>query len=78
MSGLQVLYNPAEVSYKQLLEKFTSIHNPTQLNRQVCIFALAETHRKPGDGMWRRLTSPTCDMQGGDVGTQYRWPNLQH
>lgn len=33
--GVQVLYNPDEVSYQQLLEVFTSIHNPTQLNRQV-------------------------------------------
>jgi peptide-methionine (S)-S-oxide reductase len=32
---MQVLYNPAEVSYEQLLDQFTSIHNPTQLNRQV-------------------------------------------
>ena len=32
---VQVLYNPDEVSYQQLLEVFTSIHNPTQLNRQV-------------------------------------------
>jgi peptide-methionine (S)-S-oxide reductase len=31
---VQVLYNPDEVSYQQLLEVFTSIHNPTQLNRQ--------------------------------------------
>ena len=32
---VQVLYNPDEVPYQQLLDVFTSIHNPTQLNRQV-------------------------------------------
>lgn len=31
---VQVLYNPDEVSYEKLLETFTSVHNPTQLNRQ--------------------------------------------
>lgn len=28
-------YDPTQVSYEQLLETFSSIHNPTQLNRQV-------------------------------------------
>jgi peptide-methionine (S)-S-oxide reductase len=31
---VQVTYDPAEVSYDQLLEAFWSIHNPTTLNRQ--------------------------------------------
>jgi peptide-methionine (S)-S-oxide reductase len=31
---VQVTYDPAKVSYEQLLEVFWSIHNPTQLNRQ--------------------------------------------
>ena len=31
---VQVTYDPAKVTYGQLLEVFWSIHNPTQLNRQ--------------------------------------------
>lgn len=31
---VQVTYDPAEVSYDQLLDVFWSIHNPTTLNRQ--------------------------------------------
>jgi len=31
---VQVDYDPAKVSYQQLLDVFWSIHNPTQLNRQ--------------------------------------------
>ncbi len=31
---VQVTYNPAEVSYEQLLDVFWNNHNPTQLNRQ--------------------------------------------
>jgi peptide-methionine (S)-S-oxide reductase len=31
---VQVTYDPAKVSYRQLLEVFWSIHDPTQLNRQ--------------------------------------------
>jgi peptide-methionine (S)-S-oxide reductase len=31
---VQVEYDPAQVSYEQLLEIFWSIHDPTQLNRQ--------------------------------------------
>ena len=31
---VQVTYNPAEVTYEQLLDVFWNNHNPTQLNRQ--------------------------------------------
>lgn len=31
---VQVTYDPAEVSYDQLLDVFWSVHNPTTLNRQ--------------------------------------------
>jgi peptide-methionine (S)-S-oxide reductase len=31
---VQVTYDPAQLSYKELLSVFWSIHNPTQLNRQ--------------------------------------------
>ena len=31
---VQVTYDPAQVSYQDLLSVFWSIHNPTQLNRQ--------------------------------------------
>ncbi len=31
---VQVTYDPAKVSYRQLLDIFWSIHDPTQLNRQ--------------------------------------------
>lgn len=31
---VQVTYDPAKVTYKQLLDVFWSVHNPTQLNRQ--------------------------------------------
>jgi peptide-methionine (S)-S-oxide reductase len=31
---VQVEFDPAEVSYEQLLETFWSAHDPTQLNRQ--------------------------------------------
>lgn len=31
---VQVSYNPAEVSYDQLVDVFWSVHNPTTLNRQ--------------------------------------------
>ena len=31
---VQVTYDPARVSYRQLLDIFWSIHDPTQLNRQ--------------------------------------------
>ena len=31
---VQVEYDPAEVSYEQLLERFWQIHDPTTLNRQ--------------------------------------------
>jgi peptide-methionine (S)-S-oxide reductase len=32
--AVQVIFDPNEISYEQLLEIFWSIHNPTQLNRQ--------------------------------------------
>ena len=31
---IQIKYNPDEISYEDLLEKFWKIHNPTTLNRQ--------------------------------------------
>jgi peptide-methionine (S)-S-oxide reductase len=31
---VQVMYDPAQVSYEALLTVFWSVHNPTQLNRQ--------------------------------------------
>jgi peptide-methionine (S)-S-oxide reductase len=31
---VQVTYDPAKISYRQLLDIFWSVHNPTQLNRQ--------------------------------------------
>jgi len=31
---VQVMYDPARVSYEDLLSVFWSVHNPTQLNRQ--------------------------------------------
>jgi peptide-methionine (S)-S-oxide reductase len=31
---VQVTYNPAVISYEELLAVFWSVHNPTQLNRQ--------------------------------------------
>ena len=35
VEAVQVEYNPAEVSYKQLLDVFWKKHDPTQKNRQV-------------------------------------------
>ena len=32
--ALQVTYDPTEISYKQLLDFFFRVHNPTTLNRQ--------------------------------------------
>jgi peptide-methionine (S)-S-oxide reductase len=32
--AVQITYNPQQVSYRQLLKVFFSIHNPTTLNRQ--------------------------------------------
>ena len=32
--AIQIMYNPKEISYKELLELFWSIHNPTTKNRQ--------------------------------------------
>ncbi len=32
--AVQVVYNPQQVSYEQLLEVFWKIHDPTQVNRQ--------------------------------------------
>ena len=32
--SVQVVYNPAEISYGQLLQIFFSVHDPTQLNHQ--------------------------------------------
>ena len=31
---INIIYNPEEVSYEKLVEKFFKIHNPTTLNRQ--------------------------------------------
>jgi peptide-methionine (S)-S-oxide reductase len=38
--AVQLEYDPAEVSYKQLLDVFWKKHDPTQVNRQVshCVF----------------------------------------
>ncbi len=33
--ALQIVYNPAVTSYRELLDFFFQIHNPTTLNRQV-------------------------------------------
>lgn len=35
VEAVQVEYNPAEVSFKQLLDVFWKKHDPTQTNRQV-------------------------------------------
>ena len=32
--AIQIAYNPKEITYEQILEKFWDIHDPTQLNRQ--------------------------------------------
>ena len=32
--AIQIMYDPKEISYKELLELFWSIHNPTTKNRQ--------------------------------------------
>jgi peptide-methionine (S)-S-oxide reductase len=32
--AVQILYNPEEINYKELLDVFWNIHDPTQLNRQ--------------------------------------------
>lgn len=32
--AIEVFYNPEEISYEKLLDKFFEIHDPTQLNRQ--------------------------------------------
>lgn len=31
---VRILFNPNKISYKELLEKFFSLHDPTQVNRQ--------------------------------------------
>jgi peptide-methionine (S)-S-oxide reductase len=32
--AIEIIFNPAEISYRRLLEFFFQIHNPTTLNRQ--------------------------------------------
>lgn len=80
------MYNPEQVSYEQLLEKFTSVHNPTQLNRQVGAAGRESTFKIAQFGL--RFQIPVSQgmqyldlnmsvLQGGDVGTQYRCAPLK-
>jgi len=55
---LQIIFNPEEISYEQLLELFWSIHDPTQRNQQgpdigtqyrSVIFYHTETQRKTAE-----------------------------
>ena len=32
--AIQIMYNPEQIKYDRILEIFSNIHNPTQLNRQ--------------------------------------------
>lgn len=47
VEAVQVEYDPAEVSYKQLLDVFWKKHDPTQKNRQVTLTLPAIANLSP-------------------------------
>lgn len=63
---VQVVFNPAEVSYDELLEVFWSVHDPTTLNRQGAdvgtqyrsvIFYHSEEQRRLAEGYKEKLNA---------------------
>ena len=74
---VRIEYDPAQVSYRQLLEIFFSIHDPTQLNRQgndigtqyrSAIFYENEEQRRVAQGIMAEIERE--DVYGKPITTQ--------
>jgi peptide-methionine (S)-S-oxide reductase len=64
--AVRVTYDPAQISYDQLLEVFFAVHNPTELNRQgpdvgssyrTAVFYASEEQRKAAEAYIAKLTA---------------------
>ncbi len=75
--AVQLEYDPAQVSYKQLLDVFWKKHDPTQLNRQVCLSS-PFLFSKPSSPRLSPKPSSTCLHHVSSINPKPSSPCLYH
>jgi hypothetical protein len=75
--AVQLEYDPDQVSYKQLLDVFWKKHDPTQVNRQVCLSSPC-LFSKPSSPRLSPKPSSTCLHHVSSINPKPSSPCLYH